>query len=107
MSFHDALRRREFPRTLCEKPASLVPALPDTLRQVYKDVPSLPPVFSKMYAYFRVHLEDGLLALEGTLRIRKISPPMRAVHGIMPGGNYAPRPNVVVTKSAGTRKTFR
>lgn len=72
-----------------------------------KTSPSLPPVFSQMYARFRVHLGDGLLTLEGTLRIRKISPPMRAVHGIMPGGNYAPHPNVVVTKSARTRKTFR
>ena len=59
--------------------ASLVPALPDAPRQVYKDVPSLPPVFSQMYAYFRVHLEDDLLTLEGTLRIRKISPTTRAV----------------------------
>ena len=78
--FSDAQRRRELPRTLCKKPASLVPALPDAPRQVYKDVPSLPPVFSQMYARFRVHLGDGLLTLEGTLRIRKISPPMRAVH---------------------------
>ena len=77
------------------------------LGQAHENSPSLPPVFSQMYARFRVHLEDGLLTLEGTLRIRKGSPPTRAVLWIMPGGNYAPHPNVVVTKSARTRKTFR
>ena len=49
------------------------------LGQAHENSPSLSPVFSQMYAYFRVHLEDGLLTLKGILSVRKSSPPARAV----------------------------